>query len=98
MMQPVEMPIEMAVGMYTGAAVLMMVLASSFSTPSSFFFSSSRIMALGVAVIAKPTAVNAPAMPKPSKIFELFRLRVLLAVWVSVFQFMFMPPKISMNL
>jgi hypothetical protein len=55
-------------------------------------------MALGVAVIAKPTAVNAPAMPKPSKIFELFRLRVLFAVLVSAFQFMFMPPKISMDL
>jgi hypothetical protein len=27
-------------------------------------------------------------MPKPSKIFELFRLRVLLAVLVSAFKFM----------
>ena len=84
---------EIAVGMYTGAAVFTMVLASSFSTPSSCFFSSSRIIALGVAVIAKPTAVNAPAMPKPSRIFEPFRLSVLFAVLVSVFQFMFMPPK-----
>ena len=46
----------------------MISFASSFSTPSSFFLPSSRIMAFGVALMANTTEDAAPAMPSPTRI------------------------------